>query len=151
MDLAELRRSHRTSKLWQWIGTPDPSDDGAWTSFWRDTRRNDGSDAWTDDRRQDAIDTWYEMNFIHEHWVSIGTGESTCLAFDAATRRCTVHGDRPRTCRSYPWYGRRPDARAGYRELISNRCSYWADVPEAQRPAPVKVFLRGGRSKFRWA
>ncbi len=55
-----------------------------------------------------------------------------CAAFDPATRLCTAHDDRPPVCRRFPWYEQEPDAgRLG----TLTRCSFWADIPQADRPS----------------
>ncbi len=55
-----------------------------------------------------------------------------CAAFDPDTRLCTAHDDRPPICRRFPWYEQKPEAsRLG----TLTRCSFWADIPQADRPS----------------
>lgn len=87
------------------------------------------------------------ISFILEHWRETSRIEVveptaiaarySCDAFDAQTRECTAHDTRPEVCRRFPWYGGAPTADAG----LSLRCSFWADVPEDQRPDNVRPLL----------
>lgn len=54
-----------------------------------------------------------------------------CAKFDPDTRLCTAHEDRPPVCQGFPWYGKEPNG-AYLRGLP--RCSFWADIPQADRP-----------------
>jgi len=59
-----------------------------------------------------------------------------CAAFDPETRLCGARDDRPPVCRGFPWYGQEPNA--GRLGSLS-RCSFWADIPPAQRPEGVQL------------
>ncbi len=60
-----------------------------------------------------------------------------CAAFDPETRRCTQHAARPRMCSEYPWYGRPPTPTT----IREPTCSYWLDVPPAERPEGVRPLI----------
>jgi Fe-S-cluster containining protein len=73
--------------------------------------------------------------FLLQHWHrSSGGGKNirwSCDAFNSETRLCEAHDERPAVCRDYPWYGGAP------KEGVLNKlpkCSFWADLPIAQRP-----------------
>jgi Fe-S-cluster containining protein len=75
----------------------------------------------------------------HWHWNGETSGQDfvlTCDAFDAVTRRCGVHEDRPPVCRDFPWYGQEPTKRG---HNLPACCGYLADV--GIEPEPVEVVL----------
>lgn len=82
-------------------------------------------------------------DFLLAHWHeqerSEGSVRYACDAFDPVHRICTAHADRPPICRDFPWYGGEPGDLAG--TAISNRCSYWLDVPRVQRPDDARPLL----------
>ncbi len=63
----------------------------------------------------------------------------TCGKFDPVERICTAHDERPRMCSGYPWYGNEP----GPDRIMEKetRCSFWLDVPAADRPAGVRPLI----------
>lgn len=77
-------------------------------------------DTATEDNRANA-------RFVLAHWhggVRAGKGAThhwACDAFDAETRLCTAHDDRPPICSGYPWYGNEPRVTVG---LLEPRCTY---------------------------
>lgn len=81
--------------------------------------------------------------FLVEHWAEVeripstGATRYVCSAFDPVTRMCTAHEDRPPVCRDFPWYSSGPHAD----KSLSPRCSFWAEVPPADRPAGVRPLL----------
>ena len=99
----------------------------------------------------------HNARFILKHWHGIRrtpkgwkTHRSAwlfeCDAFDKETRQCTAHKDRPPICSDYPWYGGSPEANrlTGEPEKLAS-CSYWFDVPKADRPdwaTPVRLRTR---------
>ena len=87
--------------------------------------------GWDPDLAQRFYDN---ATFIRTHWHKVGGGGTgtrfSCDQFDAKTRLCLAHAARPPLCRDYPWYSEPPKANLG-----SPRCSFWADVPEEERPA----------------
>ena len=68
--------------------------------------------------------------FILRHWHRSGGGGTktryACDRFDAATRLCTAHEDRPPICQGFPWYGAPPPVGTVVR--LPRRCSFNADV-----------------------
>lgn len=62
-----------------------------------------------------------------------------CLKFDADERTCTAHDDRPLMCSNYPWYGGEPTGTAINPRFTG--CSYWLDVPAADRPAGTRPLI----------
>lgn len=80
-------------------------------------------------------------HFIARHWHPIpgaADGLFTCDQFDPEARLCLAHDSRPEVCRGYPWYGTTP---ADNGRILSRRCSFWADVPAAERPRDILVDL----------
>jgi Fe-S-cluster containining protein len=113
--VADLRDPD-TNPEW-WLATHDMSGPTAW---------DDARSIWTSHR--EAV--WLEV-----HWTVVATtshgSHLRCDQFDIDTRLCTAHDDRPAICRGFPWYGRAPSSEPGPLPL---RCSFTADLPEAQRP-----------------
>lgn len=72
--------------------------------------------------------------------VNDGHRDFRCDMFNPVTRLCEAHDDRPPVCRIYP---HEPEARGG--ALITrglyNRCSYWLDVPAAERPEGIRPLI----------
>jgi Fe-S-cluster containining protein len=142
--------SDRTSALLEGWSTqsvrnaPDPADDAGW-AWWRGR-------GWPDDQRENVIaaydpdgDLRADADFAATHWTVLDRAAHPlfgdnfarirCDAFDAESRRCTAHQDRPPVCRGYPWFGA-PSARraAG----LPRQCSYLLDLPVADRPAGAR-------------
>lgn len=89
------------------------------------------------DVRQGAVTALAEphaanLTFATRHWLATGETDAegrhayTCDAFDARTRLCTAHDERPPICRGYPWYGRPPSATE---PTLPARCAYRDDLP----------------------
>lgn len=93
--------------------------------------------------------------FILQHWHRISREEARrrnphfggatpghyyyeCDMFDPVKNECMAHDSRPQVCRGFPWYGDSPADRL-YRIGPFPRCSFWADVPAAERPAYVQM------------
>jgi Fe-S-cluster containining protein len=68
--------------------------------------------------------------FIDEHWHTIAVHDGgrfstlRCDMFDAESRLCTAHAQRPPICSGFPWYGEAPRPTL----MLSPRCSFNADV-----------------------
>lgn len=83
-------------------------------------------------------------SFILEHWTEVertedGESRYVCDAYDPDRRLCTAHADRPPVCSQFPWYGRQAGDLAG--AVINKRCSYWLDVPPAERPPGARPLI----------
>lgn len=94
------------------------------------------------------MDAHLEAVWLLEHWTLtetvVGGVEMRCDQFDPTTRLCTAHDERPQICRGFPWYQRDPE---GANIAGLPRCSFWADLPEDQRPSDwVPVELTGLRA-----
>ncbi len=111
----------------------DPRDDANWPQWL--------SAGWVD--RVKAAKHYESACFVSTFWSANPDGTYKCDAFDADTRLCTAHEQRPPICRDFPWYGRDPledtaPPLATYpdgRPLLPLRCSFWADVPSDRWPA----------------
>jgi Fe-S-cluster containining protein len=76
----------------------------------------------------------YDLEFIAAHWMperQVGSDKVLweCSKFDVDERRCTAYDTRPQVCRGYPDYGKDKPP-----ETRFPSCSYWLDVPHAERP-----------------
>lgn len=109
--------------------------------------------------QRDTLDRWrqyvadggeppepgYDLAFILAHWHEIsrydGGARYRCDRFDADTRQCTAHEDRPPVCRDFPFYDRPGDVRALGFPGDEPACSYWLDVPAADRPEGVRPLI----------
>ncbi len=85
---------------------------------------------------------WHEMDRATAERMNPGmTGGLSpffyrCDAYDPLSRVCTAHATRPEVCRGFPFYDGPPriDALRPF-----PRCSFWADIPEAERPPYVQL------------
>lgn len=118
-------------------GVPAPEDD--WP-YWLEH-------GYSEDQQERAIRLYdpagsqrADADFLAAHWHLLEDAERySCDAFDAATRQCTAHENRPPVCRDYPWYGGEPSAeRAVY---MGKQCSYLADLPPDQRPEGARPLI----------
>ena len=71
-----------------------------------------------------------DVRFAVAHWRATGEQRDdghayTCDFFDATTRLCTAHDERPPICRGYPWYDEPPARRL---VVLPVQCSYRADL-----------------------
>lgn len=71
-----------------------------------------------------------DLAFAAAHWRPTGERRDdlhgyACDHFDAVSRLCTAHDERPPICRGYPWYDGPP--RRGL-PLLPARCSFRADL-----------------------
>lgn len=88
-----------------------------------------------------------ERAWMIEHWHEIRRDDDggvayRCDQFDPETRACTAHNDRPPVCRNYPFYDRPGDPRElGRPNADGPSCSFWLDVPPAERPAGVRPLI----------
>lgn len=105
----------------------------------------DNIDHW----REYAEDFWNggqpapgsDMAFVLAHLTELkrtdtGWGHYRCDWFDPASRSCTAHDARPAMCSDYPWYDGEPGSNGA-----SDRCSYWRDVPVADRPEGARPLI----------
>jgi len=93
-----------------------------------------------------AEDLGPNYRFIPQHWhpISAYTDENgevwlrlRCDVFDPDTLTCTAYEDRPPVCSDFPWYGQEPDSV----RALHDRCSYWFDIPAADRPARARPLI----------
>lgn len=82
------------------------------------------------------------LKFIKENWQLEETAESgwtrwSCQKWDAGTRLCNAHEERPPICSQYPFYGREPDAK----QITNLRCSYLLDVKPEARPKGARPLI----------
>lgn len=88
-----------------------------------------------------------DVEFTAEHWTEIrrdpdGGAAYSCDRYDPNTRLCTAHDDRPPVCRNYPFYGRPGDPSSlGLTPGGGPDCSYWLDVPAADRPDKTRPLI----------
>jgi Fe-S-cluster containining protein len=116
----------------------DPRDEALWQAWVLD-----GADP---AERESYVHAYLDASFVAEHWHEKGDGRAFCDVFDAETRLCTAHDDRPPVCSGFPYYGKDPTAERLAGSSASLRCSYWADVPAEQRPpAWQPVQMRSSR------
>ena len=71
--------------------------------------------------------------FAAAHWHPTGATRDglhayACDRFDAASRLCTAHEDRPPICRGYPWYDGPPTSAV----FLPVACSYREDLRSLQ-------------------
>ncbi|HEU5034036.1 MAG TPA: YkgJ family cysteine cluster protein [Mycobacteriales bacterium] len=92
------------------------------------------------DIRQSAATTGSaDLVFAAAHWQPTGARTDDglhayrCDRFDAASRLCTAHDERPPICRGYPWYDDAPGTRL---VLLPTRCSFRAVIGDT-RPMPA--------------
>jgi Fe-S-cluster containining protein len=85
-----------------------------------------------------------DLAFIRAHWRHDGlivNGEQTwtCDRWDADTRECTAHDERPPVCRDFPWYQETPGPQRA--AALPPQCSYLGEVPSGQRPAGARPLI----------
>ena len=59
-----------------------------------------------------------------------------CENYDPAHQMCRAYDRRPPVCSGFPWYGREPGDGGA-----EPRCSYWLDVPPADRPEGYRPLI----------
>lgn len=109
--------------------------------------------------QRDLVDRWREyvadggqqpqagsdIAFILAHWTElehkdIGT-TYRCAFFDPDTRMCTAHDQRPPVCRDFPFYDQPGNPQNLESRADGPWCSYWLDVPPADRPADARPLI----------
>lgn len=125
--------------LMKWAAASDPRIDAVWEKLWVRS-----PNKWKDDRRPEAIRNYLDARWIVDHWHDLGDGDALCDAFDPETRTCLAYDARPPVCSNFPWYNKPPVSDFVF---LSDRCSFWADLPEETWPEAVSVTLgRGPRT-----
>lgn len=84
-------------------------------------------------------DGWWEVEWYDDHGSVDGAGRwlASCSAYDADTRRCTIHDKRPPICGNYPHYNVAPgrdNQHPDHPQRIHRvdgvaSCSYYLDHP----------------------
>ena len=125
----QLARMHEYGRWYAEGGRYNPDDD-----VFAEDRAEKGRDRVVAGLERHVVDCL----FVFEHWTLIGPAEPrfegdvqgeyvACDRFDAESRLCTAHDDRPPVCQDFPWYGQEPTAQKA--TTLSERCSYREDVP----------------------
>lgn len=85
---------------------------------------------------------WADHLFIAAHMRPVGARDGDvmlqCRFYDRERQACGAYDSRPPLCRGYPWYGREPSPEA---VVLDRQCSFWADIPAAQRPADARPLI----------